>query len=146
VYSRVRPAATSSHTHAALCACRTRSVRYPPPNGETLTMEIIEGQQSCEVIYDGTSAPTVRATQGTCGAAVCTVQATYSSPCRERNVTATARVWVVAVECLLVRTLLRLPWHLLIRQRGVMPDDDFSLRALTSAVRTPCISWTSCND
>ena len=83
---------------------RVRSVRYPPPNGETLTMEIVQGQESCEVVYDDTSAPSVRATSGTCGAAVCIVRATYSSPCRAQDVVATARVWAVEVECLQVLT------------------------------------------
>ena len=84
--------------------CRVRSARYPPPNGETLTIEIVQGEESCEVVYDDTSAPTVRATSGTCGAAVCTVRASYSSPCRAQDVVATARVWAVEVECLQVRS------------------------------------------
>lgn len=82
--------------------CRVRSARYPPPNGETLTIEVIQGQSECEVVYDGNSAPSVRTTNGTCGAAVCVVRTTYSSPCRARSITATARVWAVVVECLQV--------------------------------------------
>lgn len=71
----------------------TTAARFPPPNGDTLALQVTQGQGSCEVVYDGTAAPMVRATAGAgCDAAVCEVTATYSSPCRAQAVTASTQV------------------------------------------------------
>eukprot|EP00892_Ulva_mutabilis_P000131 jgi/Ulvmu1/10118/UM006_0069.1 len=79
----------------------TRPARYPPPNGDTLQVRVTQGAASCEVDYDGTAAPVVRTSAGAgCGAAVCVINATYSSPCQAQSVSATVQVWAVVVECL----------------------------------------------
>jgi hypothetical protein len=80
---------------------KARALRYPPPNNGILQVDVISGAASCEVGYDGASAPMIRSTNTSmCAPEVCVVKVQYSESCRVPLMNATVDVWVVGVELL----------------------------------------------
>lgn len=80
---------------------QTRPARYPPRNNATLSLAVVAGENSCEVVYDGTTAPVVRARSGTlCGAELCRIQAIYSDSCGTAALNTTVDLHVVVARCL----------------------------------------------
>lgn len=60
----------------------TKALSYPPPHGGELTLSVTQGTESCEVDYDGMSAPRIQASAGAgCTNTACEVELSYMEPC-----------------------------------------------------------------
>ena len=80
---------------------KQRPLRYPPYNDGTLVVSILQGADSCEVDYDGTSAPIVRArNDAACSHQVCRMKLNYTEPCRAASIISSVNIWVVNAICL----------------------------------------------
>lgn len=112
---------------------KRRAMRYPASNNGAFEVSIIQGADSCEIDFDGTAAPIVRArNNAACTYETCRVKLNYTEPCRSASIISSVSVTVVNAICL--QQDVRCP-DVAFTPSSAKPDGSLSCRAEASTLR-----------